>query len=675
MRSDTPFPHLFSPLDLGFLTLKNRVVMGSMHTGLEEAPGGLERLARFYAERARGGVGLMVTGGIAPNRDGAVFEGAAVMASADDAAAHRVITEAVHAAEGRIAMQILHAGRYAAHAHPVSCSAVKSPITPVAPRALDEAEILATIEDFARATALAREAGYDGVEIMGSEGYLINQFTTERVNRRDDDWGGSFENRMRFPLEVVRRAREAVGDDFLIIYRLSVLDLVEDGSDWRETVALGRAVAEAGADIVNTGIGWHEARLPTIASMVPRAAFASATAKLRGELPVPVITSNRINRPEVAERILAEGQADLVSLARPFLADPEWVAKAAAGRVDEINVCIACNQACLDHIYLGRPASCLVNPRAGRESELVITPAQSVKSIAVVGAGPAGLSAAATAAERGHRVTLFEASSELGGQFNLAKRIPGKEEYDETIRYFGNRLKSLGVEVRLNTAADAPLLQEGGYDEVIIATGVRPRVPAIPGIDHPRVMSYVDLLSGRREAGKSVAVIGAGGIGVDVAHYLTHAAAAEDPVLDYYRTWGIDPQFETRSALTAPHPAHSDRKVYLLQRRAGRMGAGPGKTTGWVHRAALQSAGVEMIPEVRYDAIDDAGLHITVNGDPRLLEVDTIVICAGQESLREPGAELEAAGIPVHYIGGAEKAGELDAERAIEQGVTLGASL
>jgi len=646
-----------------------------MHTGLEEAPGGLQRLAAYYAERARCGVGLIVTGGISCNKAGAVFDGAAVMDTEEEAARHRVITNAVHEAGGRIAMQILHAGRYAAHPGAVSCSAVRSPINPVTPRALTGDEVHATIEDYARSARLAREAGYDGVEIMGSEGYLINQFVAERVNQRDDEWGGGFENRMRFPVDVVHSVRAAVGNDFLIVYRLSVLDLVEGGSVWPETVTLGRAVVAVGANLINTGIGWHEARLPTIASMVPRAAFAAATAKLRGELSVPVIASNRINRPEIAERILADGQADMVSLARPFLADAEWVSKAAAGREAEINVCIACNQACLDQIYNGRPASCLVNPRAGREADMIIAPASQPKRIAVVGAGPAGLAAATTAAERGHHVTLYEAGASIGGQFNLAKNVPGKEEYAETLRYFAARLDALGVSVQLKAQADADLLAAGQYDDVILATGVRPRVPPIDGIADPKVARYDEILSGQRTAGRRVAVIGAGGVGVDVAHYLTHAPAADAPVLDYYTTWGIDPGFDSRGGLTTPHPAHAPRQVYLLQRKPGRMGAGPGKTTGWVHRASLQSAGVEMLAGVNYDAIDDAGLHITIEGEPRVLDVDTVVICAGQESVREPGPALEARGVRVHYIGGAEKAGELDAKRAIAQGVKLAMAL
>ena len=662
------YPHMLAPLDLGFTTLKNRVLMGSMHTGLEEASDAYPRMAAYFAERAAGGVGLIVTGGIAPNLAGRGAPRASQLSFPWQVGKHRLITDAVHAAGGKIAMQILHAGRYAYHPLSVAPSALRSPITPFKPRALTRWGVGKTIADYARCARLAQRAGYDGVEIMGSEGYLINQFVAPQTNHRDDDWGGTFERRIRFPVEIVRRTRAEVGSDFIVIFRLSMLDLVEGGSSWDEVVALGKAVEAAGATIINTGIGWHEARIPTIATMVPRAAFAWVTRRMKSELSIPLITTNRINDPAVAEGILARGDADMVSMARPFLADAAFVAKAAANRADEINTCIACNQACLDHIFERRIASCLVNPRACRETEIVVKPAALKKSIAVVGAGPAGLSCAVTAAEAGHQVTLFEAAAEIGGQFNLARRIPGKEEFGETLRYFRRRLETTGVDVRLNRRVAAEDLS--GFDHVVLAAGVVPRTPAIPGIDHPKVASYVDIVLGRREAGLRVAIIGAGGIGFDVGELLSHRGGG-DAAAEYRAEWGIDREYRHRGGIIEPKKAGSAREVWLLQRKPGKVGEGLAKTTGWIRRTLLKKRGVEMISGVEYERIDDAGLHIRVAGQARVLDVDTIVVCAGQEPRRELVAGLERAGARVTLIGGADVAAELDAKRAIEQGMQV----
>ncbi len=673
------YPHLLAPLDLGFTTLRNRTLMGSMHTGLEEKPGGFERMAAYFAERARGGVGLMVTGGIGPNVEGGVYSGAAKLTTVEEAEKHKIVTRAVHEADGKICMQILHAGRYAYSPKSVAPSAIQAPINPFKPHELDEEGIEKQIQDFVTCASLAQQAEYDGVEIMGSEGYFINQFLAAHTNQRTDRWGGSYENRMRLAVEIVRRVREAVGPNFIIIYRLSMLDLVEGGSDWAEIVQLAKAIEAAGATIINTGIGWHEARIPTIATKVPRAAFTKVTAKLRGEVQIPLITTNRINTPEIAEQVLAEGDADMVSMARPFLADPEFVNKAAAGRSAEINTCIGCNQACLDHTFGGKLTSCLVNPRACHETELNYIAANAVKKIAVVGAGPAGLSAATVAAGRGHSVTLFDAAGEIGGQFNVAKLVPGKEEFFETLRYFKHKLETTGVDLRLNTRVSVDDLLAGGFDEVILATGIAPRTPAIPGVENPKVINYLDAILQRKPVGQKVAVIGAGGIGFDVSEFITHQGEATSLNREaFWREWGIDTHLDARGGVAGvqaqPHPAA--RQVFLLQRKKSKVGDGLGKTTGWIHRAGLKSKNVQMLNSVEYLKIDEAGLHIRIaDGEPQVLPVDTVIICAGQDPLRELHDGLLAGGQSVHLIGGADVASELDAKRAIDQGSRLAAQL
>ena len=668
------YPTLLTPLDLGFTQLKNRVLMGSMHTGLEEEKGGFEKLAAFYAERARGGVALIVTGGIAPNLRGRLVPHGSQLSFPWQVAKHKKVTGAVHQEGGKIALQILHAGRYAYHPFSLAPSAIRAPISPFKPRAMSERQIRGTIRDFASTAALAKAAGYDGVEVMGSEGYLINQFICERTNQRSDGWGGSSENRMRFPLEIVRAIRERVGSDFIIIFRLSMLDLVEKGSSLEEVIALGKALEQAGVSLINTGIGWHEARIPTIATSVPRGAFSWVTAELKKHLTVPLITTNRINTPEVAERILAQGEADMVSMARPFLADPEFVIKAAENRADEINTCIACNQACLDHVFKQKRASCLVNPRACFETELTFGRVPQPKKLAVVGAGPAGLAFACYAAERGHQVSLFDQAPTIGGQFNFAKQIPGKEEFHETLRYFARRLEKCGVELYLGQRQSAESLLGGGFDEVILATGIRPRTPNIPGIDHPKVLSYLDVLRDGKPVGDKVAVIGAGGIGFDVAEFLVEkkAEGSADHHRDHWlREWGIDKSLGERGGLMTPVIDAPERQIWLLQRKESKVGDGLGKTTGWIHRTVLKNRKVQMLSGVQYLRIDDEGLHIQVGEARQCLPVDQVIICAGQEPLRELQAGLQAAGKPVHIIGGADVAAELDAKRAIRQGAEL----
>ncbi|WP_426141695.1 FAD-dependent oxidoreductase [Pseudomonas sp. DWP3-1-2] len=673
------YPHLLAPLDLGFTTLRNRTLMGSMHTGLEEKPGGFERMAAYFAERAHGGVGLMVTGGIAPNDEGGVYSGAAKLTNTEEAQQHRIVTQAVHEAGGKICLQILHAGRYAYSPRQVAPSAIQAPINPFKPRELDEEGIEKQIQDFVTCSTLAQSAQYDGVEIMGSEGYFINQFLAAHTNHRTDRWGGSYENRMRLAVEIVRRVREAVGPQFIIIFRLSMLDLIEGGSSWEEIVQLAKAIEQAGATLINTGIGWHEARIPTIATKVPRAAFSKVTAKLRGSVNIPLITTNRINTPEIAEQILSEGDADMVSMARPFLADPAFVNKAAAGRADEINTCIGCNQACLDHTFGGKLTTCLVNPRACHETELNYIPTRQIKRIAVIGAGPAGLAAATVAAQRGHTVTLFDSASEIGGQFNIAKRVPGKEEFFETLRYFGRKLQTTGVEVRLNQRVAVADLVGAGYDDIILATGIAPRTPAIPGVDNPKVLSYLDVILQRKPVGHSVAVIGAGGIGFDVSEFLVHQGISTS--LDreaFWKEWGIDTALEARGGVAGIKPeVHAPaRQVFLLQRKASKVGDGLGKTTGWIHRTGLKNKQVQMLNSVEYVRIDDAGLYVRIGeGEEKLLPVDNIVICAGQDPLRELYDGLVEAGQQVHLIGGADVAAELDAKRAIDQGSRLAAVL
>ncbi|MCE9924821.1 NADPH-dependent 2,4-dienoyl-CoA reductase [Aeromonas media] len=668
------YPTLLTPLDLGFTQLKNRVLMGSMHTGLEEEKGGFDKLAAFYAERARGGVGLIVTGGIAPNLRGRLVPHGSQLSFPWQVAKHKKVTSAVHQEGGKIALQILHAGRYAYHPFSLAPSAIRAPISPFKPRAMSERQIRGTIRDFASTAALAKAAGYDGVEVMGSEGYLINQFICERTNQRSDGWGGSSENRMRFPLEIVRAIRERVGTDFIIIFRLSMLDLVEKGSSLEEVIALGKALEQAGVSLINTGIGWHEARIPTIATSVPRGAFSWVTAELKKHLTVPLITTNRINTPEVAERILAQGEADMVSMARPFLADPEFVIKAAENRADEINTCIACNQACLDHVFKQKRASCLVNPRACFETELTFGRVPQPKKLAVVGAGPAGLAFACYAAERGHQVSLFDQAPTIGGQFNFAKQIPGKEEFHETLRYFARRLEKCGVELYLGQRQSAESLLGGGFDEVILATGIRPRTPNIPGIEHPKVLNYLDVLRDGKPVGQKVAVIGAGGIGFDVAEFLVEkkAEGSADHHRDHWlKEWGIDKSLGERGGLIKPEIDAPERQIWLLQRKESKVGDGLGKTTGWIHRTVLKNRKVQMLSGVQYLRIDDEGLHIQVGEARQCLPVDQVIICAGQEPLRELQAGLQAAGKPVHIIGGADVAAELDAKRAIRQGAEL----
>ena len=669
------YPNLLAPLNLGFTTLKNRVLMGSMHVGLEEAPGGYDRMAAFYAERAKGGVALIVTGGISPNDDGVTFHGGSKLDTLEEAEKHKVITQAVHEAGGKIAMQILHTGRYSYQAENVAPSPIQAPINPVKPHALTSAEVQQTIDDFANCAKLAQYAGYDGVEIMGSEGYLINEFIAARTNHRDDEWGGSYANRIRFPIEIVRRTREMVGENFIIIYRLSMLDLVEGGSTLEEVIQLAKEIEKAGATIINTGIGWHEARIPTIATKVPRAAFTWVTRKLKGQVKIPLITSNRINTPEMAEYVLASGDADMISMARPMLADSEFVLKAEQGRSDEINTCIGCNQACLDHIFSMKIATCLVNPRACYETELIFKETNVAKNIAVIGAGPAGLSFAVYAANRGHQVTVFEAAAQIGGQFNIAKTIPGKEEFYETLRYFKRQIElQPRIKLQLNHKASLEELAQSNFDDIVVATGVTPRQLEIPGIDHAKVLSYLDVLKERKPVGQRVAIIGAGGIGFDTAEFLSHEGESGSINPEkFYDEWGIDTDYENVGGLKAANVEKPQREIYLLQRKAASVGASLGKTTGWIHRTGLKHRDVKMIAGANYEKIDDQGLHIIVNDKTAVLEVDHVIICAGQESYTAMFDELKAAGKNVHLIGGAKEAGELDAKRAIRQGAELAA--
>ncbi|MFC5731490.1 MULTISPECIES: FAD-dependent oxidoreductase [Nocardioides] len=670
------YPRLFAPLDLGFTALPNRVVMGSMHLGLEEAPGGFERMAAFYAERARGGVGLIVTGGIAPNADGRHAPEGATMTSLEDVADHRLVTRAVHDEGGRIVLQILHFGRYADHPDLVAPSAVQAPINRHVPRALTSAEVEQTIEDFVTAAELGRVAGYDGVEIMGSEGYLINTFLAARTNHRTDEWGGDVERRQRFAVEIMRRTRERVGDDFIVSFRLSLLDLVEGGSTTEDNLRLAKELEAAGATMINTGIGWHESRVPTIATSVPRAAFAGVTARLKQSVGIPVVASNRINTPDVAEQLLADSVGDLISMARPFLADPDFLAKARDGRADRINSCIGCNQACIDHTLGGQITSCLVNPRACHETLLQLSPVRRRKRIGVIGAGPAGMGFALAAAQRGHQVELFDAAGTLGGQFDLARRIPGKEEFAETLRYFRTELDAHGVDVKLGQRVAADDIAAAAYDEVVVATGITPRALGLEGADHPTVVSYLDVLQGRCVPGRTVAIIGAGGIGFDVAEFITQQGpTTSQDVASFNRRWGIHPDYDGDGGLAEPTPEPAARKVYLLQRKKAKVGAGLGLTTGWIHRAELASRGVQMIADVRYLKVDDDGLHVEIAGEPSTLAVDTIVVCAGQEPSRGVYDALVEKGLEPHLIGGARVAAELDAKRAIRHGVELAASL
>lgn len=679
MTTSTAYPKLLEPLDLGFTTLKNRVLMGSMHTMLEDIEGGIPRLAAFYAERARGQVGLIVTGGVAPSKQGLALPIGHPLDNETEAEKHKEVTKAVHAEGGKICMQILHVGRYGYTPENVSASNTKAPISPFPARELSGEEIEQTIADYVRCAKMAQFANYDGVEVMGSEGYLINQFIAKKTNLRTDEWGGDYENRIKFPIEIIRRTREAVGENFIIIYRLSMLDLVQGGSTWEEVVQLAKEIEAAGATIINTGIGWHESRVPTIGTIVPKAGFAWVTKKMMGEVSIPLITTNRINMPDVAEQVLQDGNADMVSMARPFLADPELVLKSIEGRAEEINTCIACNQACLDHTFTMQVSSCIVNPRACHETILVHEPTLKEKKIAVVGAGPAGLEAATVAAKRGHSVVLFEEKHEIGGQFNMAKVIPGKEEYAQTIRYYANMLKKYGVDVRLNTRADETSLIAAGYDEIILATGVTPRALAIEGVNHPKVLDYVDVLYKNKTVGKKVAIIGAGGIGFDMAEYLAHDMTHESVSLNtenYMKEWGVDMDYGKGGALAeAPQPLASPREIYLLKRSKGKHGKNLGKTTGWIHRSSLAMKEVKMLADVSYDKVDDLGLHIKVGEEQQILDVDHVVICAGQVSLKELEANLASAGQSVHLIGGANIAAQLDAKMAIKEASELAAKL
>ncbi|MGM0563866.1 MAG: FAD-dependent oxidoreductase [Pseudomonadota bacterium] len=673
-----PYPHMLEPLDLGFTTLRNRVLMGSMHTGLEDRKKDFPKLAAYFAERARGGAGLMVTGGFAPNIEGWLAPFGSKLSMPWEVGRHEQVTDGVHQEGGKICLQLLHAGRYGYSPLCVSASAIKSPISMFKPREISGRGIRRTIRDYANSAKLAKRAGYDGVEIMGSEGYFLNQFLVTHTNKRRDEWGGPFENRMRLPVEVVRAVREAAGDDFIIIYRLSMLDLIKDGHTWEEVVTLGKAIEAAGATIINTGIGWHEARVPTIVTSVPRGAFTWITGRMKEHVDVPLVTTNRINDPQTAEDILSRGDADMISMARPFLADPDFVNKAAEGRAEEINTCIGCNQACLDHIFQAQRATCLVNPRACYETELNIEPTTSAKRVAVVGAGPAGLSASTVLAERGHDVTLFDADDQIGGQFNIAKKIPGKEEFYETLRYFDNKLKNTGVKLALGKKVSAAELTEAGFDEVVLATGIIPRVPKIDGVDHPKVLSYIDVVVHQKPVGKKVAIVGAGGIGFDVAELLVHDGTP--PSLDigkFNEEWGVDTSYSHRGALKKPEPEAPPRQVVMLQRKETKMGKGLGKTTGWVHRSALRMKNVEMVTGASYEKIDDKGLHISLKDgeEKRLVECDTVVLCAGQLSRRDLQEELEAAGLPTHLIGGSRLAGELDAKRAIREGFEVGIAI
>jgi len=671
------YPNLLKPLDLGFTTLRNRTLMGSMHTGLEESPNGFEKMAAFFADRAKGGVGLIVTGGIGPNLAGCVGPGAAKLTTREEAEKHSIVTKAVHDAGGKICMQILHAGRYAYHPKLVAPSGIQAPINMFKPHELSTEEVDEQIEAYANCSALALQAGYDGVEIMGSEGYFINQFIVSHTNKRTDKWGGDYSSRIQMPIEVVRRVRERVGDNFIIVYRLSMLDLIDDGSSWEEIVQLAKAIEQAGATIINTGIGWHEARIPTIATMVPRAAFTKVTAKLKQDVSIPLVTTNRINMPDVAEQVLADGDADMVSMARPFLADADFVVKAEQDKADEINTCIACNQACLDHTFQMKLTSCLVNPRACRETELVYVKTANPKKVAVVGAGPAGLACATVAAECGHEVTLFEASDQIGGQFNLAKLIPGKEEFYETLRYYNVMLKKFAVNVELNSRVSAEQLIKLGFDEVVLATGVSPRTPDIPGVEHEKVVSYLEVLKGEKTVGQKVAVVGAGGIGFDISEFITHTGESTALNVDsFMKEWGVDLSVDHRGGINGVEAEvpQSPREVWLLQRKKSKIGKNLGKTTGWIHRSALKNKQVKMVPGCEYKAIDDKGLHVTINDEDKVLDVDTVIICAGQEPMRDLLEPLQAAGVNTQLIGGADVAVELDAKRAIDQGSRIAAA-